>query len=75
MTHFHGIFHGNCDLRYVGGVLEFLKLDFRGLISQFNVKNANFMGLIAKIGHMKSILASRTHLRSVFTDFIMGIVP
>ena len=62
MTHFHGIFYGKCAVRYVGGVLEFLKLYFRGLISQFDVKNANFMGLIAKIGHMKSILASRTHL-------------
>ena len=54
---------------------EFFKLDFRGLIGKFDVKNANYMGRIAKIGHMKPILASRTPLRSVFTDFIMGIVP
>ena len=75
MTHFHGIFHGNCDLRYVGGVLEFLKLDFRGLISQFDVKNANFMGLIAKIGHLRPILASRTHLRPIFMEYTIGIEP
>ena len=68
MTHFHGICHGNCDLRYVGGFLEFIKLDFRGLNNEFNVKNANLRGLIAKIGHVSPILASRTHLRPIFVD-------
>ena len=62
MDHFHGICHGNCDLRYVGGVLELIKLDFRGLIGQFDVKKANFRGLIAQIDHCRPILASRTHL-------------
>ena len=51
MARFLGICHGNCDLRYVGEVLEFRKLDFRGLIGQFDVKMANFRGLIAKIGN------------------------
>ena len=75
MAHFHGICHGNCDLSYVGGVLEFIKLDFRGLNSQFNVKNANFRGLIAKIGHLRPILPSRTHIRPIFMDYTIGIVP
>ena len=75
MIYFHGICHRNCDLRYVGGVLEFIKLDFRGLNSQFDVKNANFRRLIAKIGHLRPILASRTHLRPIFMDYTIGIVP
>ena len=52
MTHFHGIFYGNCALRYVGWVIEVTKLDFRGLIGKFDVKMGNFRGLIAKIGHL-----------------------
>ena len=75
MTHFHGICHRNCDLRYVGGVLEFQKLNFRGLQGQFDVKNANFRGLIAKISHFRPILASRTHLRPISMDYTIGIVP
>ena len=61
-AHFHRICHGNCVLVYVGGVLEFRKLDFRGLKGQINVKKTNFRELIAKIGHLKPILALRTHL-------------
>ena len=75
MTHFHGICHGTCDLSYVGGVLECIKLDFRGFNSQFDVKNANFRGLIAKIGHLRPILASRTHLKPIFMDYTIGTVP
>ena len=55
MDYFLGIFHGNCNLRNVGGVLEFRKLDFRGLKGQFDVKKANFRGLIAKIGYYWTI--------------------
>ena len=47
MAYFLGIFHGNCDLRNVGGVLEFRKLGFRGLKGKFDVKKANFRGLIS----------------------------
>ena len=65
MAHFHGVCHMNCaltkSLRYVGGALVLIKLDFRGLKGQFDVKKANFRGLIAKIGHLIPILASRTH--------------
>ena len=75
MAHFHGICHGNCALMYVGGVLEFKKLGFRGLKGQFDVKKANFRDLIAKIGHYMAILASRTHLWPIFRDYAMGIVP
>ena len=57
MARFLGICHENCDLRYVGEVLEFRKLDFRGLIVQFDVKMDNFRGLIAKIGHLRSFEA------------------
>ena len=75
MAHFHRLRHGNCALRFVGGILEHRKLDFRGLKGQFDVKKANFRGLIAKIGHLRPILASRTHLWPIFMDYAMGIVP
>ena len=75
MAHFHGICHGNCPLKYVGGILELRKLDFRGLKGQFNVKNANFKGLIAKIGPYRHILATRTHTWAIFMEYVMGIVP
>ena len=48
-------------LRYVGGIIEPIKLDFRGLKGQFHVKKVNFRGLIAKIGHVRPLFASRTH--------------
>ena len=75
MIHFHGICHGKFDLRYVGGFLEFKKLDFRGLKGQFDVKKANFRGVIAEIGNYRPTLASRTHLRPIFMDYTIGIVP
>ena len=75
MAHFHGIGHGNCAVRNVGGVLELRKLDFRGLKGQFDVKKANFRGLIAKIGHYRPILATRTHLWPIFMEYAIGIVP
>ena len=75
MAHFHGICHGNCDLSYVGGVLEFIKLDFRGLKCQSDVKKVNFRGLIAKIGYLRHILTSRTHLWPIFMGYVIGIVP
>jgi hypothetical protein len=75
MAHFHGLCHRNCAQRYVGGILELRKLDFRGLKGQFDVKKANFRGLIAKIGHLRPILASRTHLWPIFLDYPIGIVP
>ena len=56
MTQFQGICYGNCDLRYVEGVLEFRKLDFTGPICQLDVKMANFK-FIAKIGIRWPILA------------------
>ena len=53
----------------------FRKLDFRGLIGQFDVKMANYRGLIAKIGRLRPILTSRTHERPIFMDYAMEIVP
>ena len=54
------------------------KLGFRGLKGQFDVKKANFRGLITKIDHRRSILASRTHLLPVFIAiyaiYAIGIV-
>ena len=44
MAHCHGLGHGNCVLKYAGGVLELRKLDFRGFKGQFNVKKVNFRG-------------------------------
>ena len=39
MAYLLGIFHGNCDLRNVGGVLEFRKIDLRRLKGHVDVKN------------------------------------
>ena len=75
MTNFHELCNGNFALNYVGWVLELKKLDFRDLKGQFNVKKANFRGLIAKTGHYWAILASRTHLRPNFKEYTMAIVP
>ena len=75
MAHFYGLFHWNCALRYVGGILVIRKLYFRCLKGQFVVKKANFRGLIAKIGHYRPILATRTHLWPIFMEYAMGIVP
>ena len=74
MAHFHGFCHGNCFLRYIGGVIELRKLNFRGLKGQLDVKKANFTALIAKIGPFRPILAYRTHLWPIFIVFAIGIV-
>ena len=75
MAHFHGLCHGNCALRYIGGVLELRKLDFRGLKRKFDVKKANFRGLIVEIVCLRPILASRTHVWPIFMDCAIGIGP
>ena len=59
MAHFHGLCRENCILSYIGGSLVLRKLDFRSLKSQFDVKEANFKGLTAKIGYLRPILTSR----------------
>ena len=59
MAHFLGLCHGNCGLRYVGGILHPKKLGFRGFKGQFDVKKANFRGLTAKIGCLRPILKFR----------------
>ena len=69
MVHFHVIYHGNYALKYVGGVLEVRKLDFRDFKGQFDVKKANFRGLIVKIGYYRPILARRTNLRPIFMEY------
>ena len=74
MAHFHGLCHGNCALRYIGGVLELRKLDFRGLRVQFNVKKGHFRGLITKIGYLRLILASIMHLWAIFIEKVTVIV-
>ena len=74
MIHFHGIYHGEFDLRYVGGLLKFRRLDFGSLRGQFDVKKANFRGLIAKIGHYSPILASKTNLWPIFMVYTIVIV-
>ena len=75
MAHFYGLSHGNCALKYVGGILELRKLDFLGLKGQFDVKKVNFRGLTAIIGHLRPILASRIHLWPILMVYAMGIVP
>ena len=75
MTHFYGVCHKNCALRYVGWVIEVTKLDFRGLIGKLDVKKGNFRGLKAKICQLRPILASRTTSWPIFLEYSMGIVP
>ena len=75
MTHFHGKYYGNCALMNVGAVLEFIKLDFKGLKGQLDLKRASFRRLIPKFGHYWPILATRTHLWHIFMGYAMGIVP
>ena len=75
MAYFHGLCHGYCALRYIRGVLELRKLDFRGLKGQFGFKKAKFRGLVAKIGLLRLILASRTHLWPIFIDFVVVTAP
>ena len=75
MTHFHGKYHGNCALMNVGALLEFRKLDFKGLKGQLDLKGASFRRLIPKFGHYWPILATRTHLWHISMGYAMGIVP
>ena len=75
MVHVHELYHRNCALRYFGGVLELSKLLFRRLIGQFDVKKANFRGLIAKFGRYRLILATRIHLWLIFRKYVMEIGP
>ena len=75
MPYFHEVCHGSCALRYIKGILVLRKLGFRGFKDQFDVKKANFRGLIAKICHYWAILASRTHLWPIFMEYAIGIVP
>ena len=65
-------FHELCP-KDIEGVLK--NLDFRCLKGHFDVKKANFRGLMAKIGHYWAFLVSRTHLWPIFMDYAMGIVP
>ena len=72
MAHFDETCHRNCALKYVGGILELRKSHFRGLKGHFDVKKANFMRLIAKIGHYWPILATIT--QNIFMEYAIGIV-
>ena len=73
MAKFHKLYHGNCTLKSVRGFLDPKKLDYRGLKGQIDVKKANFRGEMAKIGHYRHILATKTHLRSIFMEYVMEI--
>ena len=74
MTHFHGLCHRSCDLKYIAGVLELRKLDFRGLKGELDVKKAHCRELIAKIGYLRPILTFKTRLWPIFMDYVLGIV-
>ena len=56
------------------GILELIKLDFRGLREQFDAKKTNVRELIAKIGYLRPILPSRTNLWPIFMDYAIGVV-
>ena len=62
-------------MKYIKGILELRKLDFGGLKGQFDVKNANFRGLILKISYFRPILTSRTHPWPIIMGFAIGFLP
>ena len=65
----------NCASKHIREILKLRKLNFRGLNGQFDVKKDTFRGLIAKIDYLRPILASRTHVRSLFMEYAVGVVP
>ena len=75
MAHIHRLCHENCVLRYVERILQLMKLEIRGLKGRFDVKKANFRGLLAKIGSLMPIWAFGIHKRPIFMIYVMGIVP
>ena len=74
MANFQEICHRNCALGYVGRIFKLRKIEFRGLEGQFDFKNANFMGLIPKIGYFRPILTSRFCLGIFALLYIGGIL-
>ena len=75
MTLFHESCHGNCALQYFGGIVKLNKLGFRCANGQFEVKSPILGELIAKIGYLRPILASRAYLWPIFLEYAIGIVP
>ena len=75
MTHFHYLCHGNCALRYVGGILELIKLYSERFNSKFDVKKAYFRRLIAQICYLRPNLASKSHLCAISMEYVIEIVP
>ena len=63
-----------CLLGILGGILELRKLNFRGLKGLFDVKKANLRRVIAKNGYLRPIITSRTHVRSIFMEYVIRIV-
>ena len=75
MTHFHGKYYGKCALMNVGAVLEFIKLDFKSLKGQLDLKRDSLRRLIHTFGHYWPFLATRTHLWHIIMGYAMGIEP
>ena len=74
MAHFHEICHRKFDISYVGGFLELRKFNFR--VSKVNsMAKRQFRGPIAEIGDLKPILASRPHVRYIFINSAVRILP
>ena len=71
-VNFHESCHGNCVLSHIGEILELRKLNFMGLKGQFDVKKANFRGVIGKIGYYRPISTFRTHLWPLFMKYVIG---
>ena len=74
MTLFHESCHGNCALQYFGGVVKLNKLGFRGPNGQLKSKRPILEELIAKIGYLRPILASRAYVWPIFLEYVIGIV-
>ena len=75
MTYFHGICHRNCALMNVGAVLEFRKLDFKGIKGQLDLKRTSFRRLIPKIGHYWPILLLEPTYDAFLWDMPLELCP
>ena len=68
MANFHDLCHRTCALKCIEVIFELRKVDFGGLNGQFNVKKANFRGLLAKIDLFGAYLGFENPLATHFLD-------
>ena len=50
-------------------------INFPNIVQVLTYQKHSFRGVIAKIGYMRPISAARNHLRPIFMEYVMRIVP